>query len=278
MSRSTTHDMAPDARRSTTPVLDVRDLRVTFASHGRGSEVHAVDGVSVHVEPGEIVGLVGESGSGKSTLAMSICALGPVTSGSIDVAGHRLNELRGKALRHARADVQMVFQDPHGSLDPRQRIGSGLAELRRLHPHRPVEQDDATVLAQVGLAPGMAQRLPHQLSGGQAQRVSLARAILLQPELLVADEPTSGLDVSVQAQILDLIRHLRDHRRLGVLFISHDLAVVRELCDRAYVMQHGKVVEQGDPARMFTSPEHPYTRRLVDAVPGRGARLMERSA
>ncbi|WP_116996746.1 ABC transporter ATP-binding protein [Desertimonas flava] len=255
-------------------VLTVDDLVVHHRSpRRRDASPPAVDGVSLHVSPDEIVGLVGESGSGKSTIALSVCGLGPVSSGTVRAGGHDFSMLRGAERRRAHADVQMVFQDPHGSLDPRQSVAGGFAELRRVNRWRDVIAADGELLEMVGLGPEVLRRLPHQLSGGQAQRVSIARALLLRPKLLVADEPTSGLDVSVQAHVLALFERLRTSEHLAVLFISHDLAVVRRLCDRAYVLHRGRVVEHGHPAEMFERPRDPYTRRLVEAVPGATTRF-----
>lgn len=257
-------------------VLAVESLNVVHQRRGgadRGSKFWAVKDASLHVRKGEVVGLVGESGSGKTSLAMAVCALGKMTSGTIDIGGLDLGSLHGKALRRARADVQMVFQDPHASLDPRQKIGKGLDELRQLHPDRDIEPSNEVLLQRVGLSPQILDRLPHQVSGGQAQRISITRATMLRPRLLVADEPTSGLDASVQAQILDLFRSFRANEHLSMLFVSHNLAVVRQLCDRAYVMRNGEIVEHGDTATLFDNPQHEYTRLLIDAVPGKHIRL-----
>ncbi len=259
-------------------VLDVESLCVTHyvrRTSARRVPLHAVAGVDMHIQSGEIVGLVGESGSGKSSLSLAIAALGKVTSGKIQVSGHDLTRLRGKSLRHARADVQMVFQDPHASLDPRQTIGSGLNEIRKLHSGRVSKLTNEELLLRVGLSPGILDRVPSQISGGQAQRVSITRAMMLQPALLIADEPTSGLDASVQAQIIDLFRTLRVDSGLSILFVSHNLAVVRQLCDRAYVMKEGVVVESGDTKTIFESPKHSYTKLLIDAVPGKNLKLAE---
>lgn len=267
------HDAAHE---STQTILTVESLNVVHHRRGgadRGAKFWAVKDASLHVRKGEVVGLVGESGSGKTSLALAVCALGRVTSGTIDVAGLDLGSLRGKRQRMARADVQMVFQDPHASLDPRQKIGKGLDELRRLHPDRDIEPSNEALLARVGLAPQILDRLPHQVSGGQAQRISITRATMLRPKLLVADEPTSGLDASVQAQILDLFQSFRTNEHLSMLFVSHNLAVVRQLCDRAYVMRHGEIVEHGDTATLFDDPQHEYTRQLIDAVPGKNIKL-----
>lgn len=264
--------------KSLTCVLDVESLCVTHyvrRTSARRVPLHAVAGVDMHIQSGEIVGLVGESGSGKSSLSLAVAALGKVTSGKIQVSGHDLTRLKGQSLRRARADVQMVFQDPHASLDPRQTIGSGLNEIRKIHTDRVSQLTNEELLLRVGLAPGILDRVPSQISGGQAQRVSITRAMMLQPALLIADEPTSGLDASVQAQIIDLFKKLRADNGLSILFVSHNLAVVRQLCDRAYVMKEGVVVESGDTKAIFESPKHSYTKLLIDAVPGKNLKLVE---
>lgn len=252
-----------------TPALEVDSLSVVHRGRGRNAPpVVACDNVSLRVQPGEIVGVVGESGSGKTSLAMAVSGLGRISSGSVRVAGIPVGR---RMPRGQRAEIQMVFQDPHGSLDPRQTVRGGLRELRRVHPSRTVWIGDEDLLAKVGLPTTLLDRLPHQISGGQAQRVSIARALLLRPSLLLADEPTSALDVSVQAHILRLLRDLRDEEGLTILFISHDLAVVRTLCDRVHVMLRGAVVESGPTADVLDRPTHAYTRRLLAAIPGRPA-------
>jgi len=187
--------------------------------------------------------------------------------------GHDFSRLNAKDRKSAHADVQMVFQDPHGSLDARQRVGGGLNELRAIHPHRTTRFTNEELMERVGLAVDILDRLPSQISGGQAQRVSITRAMMLGPKLLVADEPTSGLDATIQSQILELLNNFRTSDNLGILFISHNLAVVRKICDRAYVMKEGVIVEQGSTAELFGHPQHQYTKRLVSAVPGKNARL-----
>ncbi len=256
------------------PVVEVDGLTVRFRTGARARRPHhtAVDGVSLRVGGGEIVGVVGESGSGKTTLGMAVAGLGPRTSGEIRVLGRDLAALRPAELRNLRPEVQVIFQDPHGSLDPRQSVRSGLRELRGLQPERTSWIGDEELMAQVRLAPDLLGRMPHQLSGGQAQRVCIARALLMRPRLLVADEPTSGLDVSVQAEVLGLLLRLRETTGVSVLFVSHDLSVVRRICDRVYVMLRGRVVEEGTAARVLEEPVHEYTRRLVAAVPGRRLR------
>jgi ABC-type glutathione transport system ATPase component len=261
-------------------ILEIDDLTITHKvkrDSGKKASFDAVHRVSLKVLPGEIVGLVGESGSGKTSLSLAVCALGKISQGTIRVAGNDLSSLKGRKLRAARANVQMVFQDPHSSLDPRQRIGDGLEEIRNLHSGRVGEISDEELLSKVGLNPGILSRLPSQISGGQAQRVSIVRAMMLNPTLLVADEPTSGLDATVQAQIIELFRVFRNELGLSILFVSHNLAVVRELCDRAYVMKSGVIVEDGDAASLFENPVHEYTKMLISAVPGKTAELAKGS-
>lgn len=253
------------------PVLHIEDLRVVFSERGIGKrpDVVAVDGVSLHIEAGEIVGLVGESGSGKTTLALAAALLGRITDGRISLEGEEIIGISRNRMRRLRSDIQVVFQDPHGSLDPRQTVRKGLSELRSLHPGRTTWITEAELLAKVGMTEDLLDHLPHELSGGQAQRVSIARALFLRPSLLVADEPTSALDVSVQAQILNLLLQLRESEKISVLLISHDLSVVRNLCDRVYVMKDGRVVEEGQTEVLLASPTHPYTRQLIAAIPGK---------
>lgn len=253
------------------PVLQIEELRVVFSERGVGRrpDVVAVDGVSMHIEAGEIVGLVGESGSGKTTLALATALLGKITDGRISLVGESIIGISRSRMRRLRSRIQVVFQDPHGSLDPRQNVRKGLSELRALHPDRTSWITDAELLARVGMTEDLLDHLPHELSGGQAQRVSIARALLLRPALLVADEPTSALDVSVQAQILNLLLQLQATERIAVLLISHDLSVVRNLCDRVYVMKDGRVVEAGETETLLASPSHPYTRQLIAAIPGK---------
>jgi ABC-type glutathione transport system ATPase component len=265
---------------TTPPALEIENLCVVYDSPAPNllsrtrAAVPAVRGVSIVVAPGELVGIVGESGSGKSSIALAVAGIGRVTSGAIRILGvDRTRPKGGRAGRIARADVQMVFQDPYSSLDPRQKIQSGLAELRHLHPARTDWISDEELLRSVGLQDHLLQRYPHQLSGGQCQRISVARALLLKPFVLVADEPTSSLDVSVQAQILNLVLDLQATRGFGVLFISHDLGVVRQVCERVYVLQGGVVVESGATETVFGSPSKPYTQRLIASIPGRRAGL-----
>ena len=235
---------------------------------GRGHVLRAVDDSSFTVESGETFGIVGESGSGKTTLARMLLRLVRPTSGRIDVMGvDPWNASRAQKAAYHRL-VQVVFQDPYSSMNPRMRIGSIVAEgVRRSTSARAASQEIERLLTLVGLPPSYAQLYPHQLSGGQRQRVAIARALAVQPEILVADEPVSALDVSMRGQILNLIMELQRELGLTVLFISHDLGVVRQMCQRIIVMHQGKIVEQGDPSRIFTSPSQEYTRTLVASTP-----------
>jgi ABC-type glutathione transport system ATPase component len=250
------------------PVLQVDDLVVTHRKERSREHFTAVDGVSLRIDAGDTVGVVGESGSGKTTLAMAATGLGATGRGGLRLLGHDLRSLSRRELRRLRPEVQVVFQDPHGSLDPRQSVRSGLRELRTLQPERTSWVDDAQLLAHVRLDPELLDRYPHQLSGGQAQRVCIARALLMRPRLVVADEPTSGLDVSVQADVLDLLRSSVQEAGASMLFISHDLAVVRSVCRRVVVMYRGRVVEEGLSEDVFARPQHDYTRKLLAAMPG----------
>jgi peptide/nickel transport system ATP-binding protein len=250
------------------PVLVVENLVVEHRNRTTGEVFRAVDDVSLKIDHAESVAVVGESGSGKTTLAMAATALGPRGGGEIRLLGRSLADVKGKELRRLRPDVQVVFQDPHGSLDPRQSVRSGLGELRRLQKDRTSWINDADLLERVRLSPDLLDRFPHQLSGGQAQRVCIARALLMRPRLIVADEPTSGLDVSVQADVLNLLEETRAATNSALLMISHDLAVVRSLCHVVHVMYRGKVVEAGDCETVFKGPQDPYTRELLAAMPG----------
>lgn len=240
--------------------------------YGKGKDsVHAVKDVTFQIAPGEIFGLVGESGCGKSSLGKSIIRLTDPSSGKIDFNGADVATLKGTALKTYRQEVQMVFQDPYGSLNPRMKVGNAIVDVLQVHKlggntaerrERVVELFEA-----VGLNPEWAWRYPHEFSGGQRQRICIARALALEPKLLVADEPVSALDVSVQAEILELLEKLRADRDLAFLFVSHDLAVVRNICDRVAVMFNGEIVEMGNVADVIDNPQHEYTRKLLAAVP-----------
>ncbi len=237
--------------------------------------VQALRGVSFKLRRGQALGIVGESGSGKSTLARMVMALEAPTSGSVHMNGRDLNALSASDLRAARADFQMVFQDPYGSLDPRQRVGRIVAEPLPTLPALPASERQARVdeaLNAVGLRASDADKYPHEFSGGQRQRIAIARALITKPQLIVADEPVSALDVSVQAQVLNLLQDLRAQFGVAFLFISHDLAVVDHVCgndgDEVAVMFAGRIVEQARSEVLFQHAAHPYTRALIAAVPG----------
>ncbi|WP_425257105.1 ATP-binding cassette domain-containing protein [Rubrivivax sp. RP6-9] len=234
-------------------------------------EVQALDDVSFTLQAGRSLGIVGESGSGKSTLARLVMALEPPSSGRVVLDGLDLHALPREQLRQARSKLQMVFQDPYGSLDPRRSVGQTVAEpLAVLFGASRAEQRERVgeALDAVGLRASDMAKYPHEFSGGQRQRIAIARALITRPQLIVADEPVSALDVSVQAQVLNLMQDLQDRYGVTYLFISHDLAVVDLVCDEVIVLWQGRIVEQGPPERLFTAPEHPYTRRLLAAVPG----------
>jgi peptide/nickel transport system ATP-binding protein len=233
-------------------------------------KVHALNGVSFTIESGRSLGIVGESGSGKSTLARLVMALDAPTSGSVRMLGRDLHALPREELRRARRDFQMVFQDPYGSLDPRQSVERIVCEP--LSAQGGVTRDEqrqraSEALQAVGLRANDLGKYPHEFSGGQRQRIAIARALITRPRLIVADEPVSALDVSVQAQVLNLMQDLQAEFGITYMLISHDLAVVQHLCDDVAVLWQGRIVEQGPPERLFTAAEHPYTRALLEAVP-----------
>ena len=257
------------------PLLQVENLFREYAMpreklFGPPPSVKALNGVSFTLEAGRSLGVVGESGSGKSTLARLVMALDRPTAGSVKLMGRDLHSLPAGELRRARRDFQMVFQDPYGSLDPRQTIARIVAEpLAAQRNTSRLEQRKAAeaVLESVGLRAGDLDKYPHEFSGGQRQRIAIARALITRPKLIVADEPVSALDVSVQAQVLNLMQDLQAQFGVTYLLISHDLAVVHHLCEDVAVLWQGRIVEQGPPEKLFKSAEHPYTRALVDAVP-----------
>lgn len=253
------------------PVLDLSGVRKTFPGR-RGTEKVAVDGVDLRIGPGECVGLVGESGSGKTTLARMLSGLEEASEGTVEIDGIDVTQwsrLSSADARRVRRRVQVVFQDPYSTLNPMMRIGTVLAEAVVAHAPgaKKVTSQVHDLLDAVGLPASVAQQRPAALSGGMRQRVAIARALAADPSFLICDEPVSALDVSVQAQILTLIRRLHDERNLGYLFITHDLAVVRQITDYLYVMQTGSVVEEGPTESVLTSPEHPYSQQLLRSVP-----------
>lgn len=263
------------------PFLDLEDLAVSYRDRRRGSRhasrVAALQGVSLSLHRGEAFGLVGESGSGKSTLARAVMGLVPLDAGRVVLEGSDLAALRRRDRLAAARRVQMVYQDALGVLDPRQAVGSALTEVLAVHGVRDSRQGRERAVAlldSVGLGPEYFDRLPHQLSGGQRQRAGIARALAVEPDVLILDEPVSALDVSVQAQILVLLEALRSELGLTLLLIAHDLAVVRNVCDRVAVAFEGRIVEQAGAEELFQNPLHPYTRDLLAAVPridqGRG--------
>ncbi|HXS67531.1 MAG TPA: oligopeptide/dipeptide ABC transporter ATP-binding protein [Candidatus Polarisedimenticolia bacterium] len=256
--------------------LEITDLKTHFPVE-RGivfrhqvATVKAVDGVSLKLRKGEILGLVGESGCGKSTLGRTILQLITPTAGAVVLAGKNLAKLKGHELRRARADFQMIFQDPYASLNPRMTVFDTLAEAIQAHKDIPRDEMPRRVgelLEKVGLSPRALKKYPHEFSGGQRQRIAIARALAVEPKLIVADEPVSALDVSIQAQIINLLAKLSREMELTLIFISHDLSVVKHISDRIAVMYLGKIVELGPAEKVFGRPLHPYSKALVSAVP-----------
>jgi len=257
-------------------LVEVENLRTWFPVLGgvfrrRVGEIKAVDGVSFSVEAGRTVGLVGESGSGKTTVGRTLLNLTPATAGSVRFDGRETLGLSEKQFRPLRRRMQMIFQDPFGSLNPRLTVGAILAEPLEIHFPDLTAADRrarvAELLGLVGLQPNMAGRYPHEFSGGQRQRIGIARALAVKPDFIVCDEPVSALDVSVQASIVNLLRDLQEQLGVAYLFIAHDLAVVENISDEVLVMHRGKIVERGTPEQIYSDPQDPYTRTLLAAVP-----------
>lgn len=255
-------------------LLRVSDLKKHFAVHGGGffdkRTLYAVDGVSFTLKEGETIGIVGESGCGKSTLGRTILRLHEPTSGTVEFLGRDISKLKPKELREVRKDIQIIFQDPFSSLNPRMTISEILSEPFRIHRiarGAELRQKVTKLLEEVGLSNEVADRYPHEFSGGQRQRIGIARALALGPRLIIADEPVSALDVSIQSQILNLMIDLRSRFGLSYLFIAHDLAVIEHISDRVAVMYLGRIVEFSRADILYRSPLHPYTRALIDAIP-----------
>lgn len=273
------------------PLLEVKHLGRRFALPRAGlfqpaGALQALSDVSFALQPGKSLGIVGESGSGKSTLARLVMALDTPTEGQVVFQGVDVHQAHGQALRQLRSGFQMVFQDPYGSLDPRQKVLAIVTEPIRTLQHASGGRSEwhdradskaelrdraAEALNEVGLRTADLDKYPHEFSGGQRQRIAIARALITRPALIVADEPVSALDVSVQAQVLNLMMDLQDRYGLSYLLVSHDLAVVNLMCDDVLVLQSGRVVEHGPAQQIFEHAEHPYTRKLLAAIPGRAA-------
>jgi peptide/nickel transport system ATP-binding protein len=272
----------------TPPLLSAERLCVDFAVRHSRKVYHAVKGVTFAVHAGESVGLVGESGSGKSTLARALVGLVPPTAGTCRFRGNDIAALDAAGMLCFRRAVQMVFQDPLGSLNPRMRVGQAIGEVLRVHRRAPdgspvahPRSDDervAELLERVGLDGSYGRRYPHELSGGQRQRVVLARSLAVHPEVLIADEPVSALDVLIQKQVLELMVRLHREAGLALVLIAHDLAVVRSACRRLVVLRAGEIVEEGPTDEVIARPSHPYTRALIAAVPDIASGLRRRSA
>jgi len=260
-------------------LLAIQDLRVSYPVHGRPPFV-AVDGVSLSIAAGESFGIVGESGCGKTSLARTVIGIRPPSGGTIHFEGKDITRMTAAQFKAYRRAVQMVFQDATDSLNPRMTVRQTLEEVLRVHEMRPPAQTGSRVLElldRVGLSQDTLDSYPREISGGQCQRVSLARCLALEPRLIIADEPVSALDVSVQARVLNLIRALQKDLNLAIILISHDLAVVRNICDRVAVMYNGRFVEEGTAAGVMANPQHDYTRTLLAAVPDVRRALSQRA-
>ncbi len=262
---------------SADPLLDVSHCRVWFELPGEGlwnrqkQTLKAVDDVSLQLQAGETLGVVGESGCGKSTLVRGILGLEHVNSGNIKLNGEELTTLDKKAFRSKRRDMQIIFQDPLASLDPRMTVNEIISEpLQVFHPElstKERKQRVQQIMQRVGLLPNQINRYPHEFSGGQAQRIGIARALILKPKLLICDEPVSALDVSIQAQIINLLMELQKEMGLSMIFIAHDLSVVKHISHRVMVMYMGKIVEMASRDDLYRHPRHPYTRALMQSIP-----------
>jgi len=259
-------------------IMEVNDLKVHFNIKNdnawpweKGRPLKAVDGVSLKIYEGETLGVVGESGCGKSTFARALLRLLPITEGNVVWLGQDLVSLDKKQMRDKRQELQMIFQDPLASLNPRMTVGNIIAEpLRTFKPELSddqVKEKVRHIMDRVGLLPNVINRYPHEFSGGQCQRIGIARALILEPKLVVCDEPVSALDVSIQAQVVNLLKELQQEMGLALVFIAHDLSVVKHISDRVLVMYLGNAVELADKHSLYDSPQHPYTKALLSAVP-----------
>ena len=256
------------------PLVDIRGLYKRFPIRGgilqrTLAEVQAVDGVDLQVRRGETLGLVGESGCGKTTVGRLLLRLIEPTAGQIIFDGVDITRLKGSALKPFRRRMQIIFQDPYASLDPRSQIGESIGDGLRIHGVAPAERQRrvAEIMDKVGLAPYQARRYPHEFSGGQRQRIGIARALVLEPDLIVCDEPVSALDVSIQAQVLNLLKELQAEMSLTLVFIAHNMGVVEHISDRVAVMYLGRIVELSDRQTTYRDPRHPYTQALMSAIP-----------
>lgn len=259
-------------------LLDVKDLKVHFSIASKSawpfskpSKLKAVDGVDIRLFEGETLGVVGESGCGKSTFARAIIGLVEATDGEVVWLGQDVTKMRDVQRRETRKDMQMIFQDPLASLNPRMTIGDIIAEpLKTFYPElskTEVKDRVKEMMAKVGLLPNVINRYPHEFSGGQCQRIGIARALILNPKMIICDEPVSALDVSIQAQVVNLLKEIQQELGLSLVFIAHDLSVVKHISDRVLVMYLGNAVEMGEAEELFADPKHPYTRALMSAVP-----------